>query len=66
MNPKIQALDQRHREAWSAYSDAKGVYEWDAKQVGAASMALCKQMLATKGSWHEAGLALRDALKVGA
>lgn len=63
MDSKIQALNHAHRETWSAYSDAKGVYDWDAKQAGAQSMALCKEMLAAKRAWHEAGIALRDELK---
>ncbi len=63
MDTKIQALNQAHKEAWSVYWQAKGRYDWDAKQTGAQSMALCKAMLAAKGAWHEAGIALRDELK---
>ena len=62
MQAKIQALDQAHKAAWSAYYDAKGRFDHSEKS-GAADLALYKDMQAAKGAWHEAGTALRDELR---
>ena len=65
MQARIQALDQAHKAAWSAYYDAKGRFDHSEKS-GAADLGLYKDMQAAKGAWHEAGIALRDAMKVEA
>lgn len=65
MQALIQTLDQAHKAAWSIYWQAKGRFDHSEKS-GAASLALYKDMQAAKGGWHEAGIALREAMKAEA